>query len=165
MTHILSSQLTRREMLALGLGAAASTFLTKTTEAAPKEPNATPSHLPRWRGFNLLEKFTLDGNAPYQESDFDMIARWGFNFVRLPTDYRIWTKGPGQYDEAMLKTDRSGSRLWAGAGNPCQRMFASCPRLLCQSSERGIGPVERWCGWRRGSPAVRGAMGDVRHSI
>ena len=103
MTHFLSSPLTRRELLALGLGAAASTLLTTTAQAAPKEPNATTSHLPRWRGFNLLEKFTLDGNAPYQESDFDMIAGWGFNFVRLPTDYRIWTKAPGQYDEAMLK--------------------------------------------------------------
>lgn len=55
--------------------------------------------LPRWRGFNLLEKFTLAGNRPFREEDFDIIARWGFDFVRLPMDYRCWTD----------PDDRSGS--------------------------------------------------------
>lgn len=45
----------------------------------------------RWHGFNLLEKFTLRGNAPYQEDDFRWIAGFGFNFVRLPMDYRCYT--------------------------------------------------------------------------
>jgi hypothetical protein len=49
-----------------------------------------PEKLPRWRGFNLLEKFTLEGDRPYRESDFQIIAEWGFDFVRLPLDYRIW---------------------------------------------------------------------------
>ncbi|MEW6356106.1 MAG: cellulase family glycosylhydrolase [Planctomycetota bacterium] len=47
--------------------------------------------LPRWRGFNLLEKFSVErGNGPFVEQDFDWIADWGFNFVRLPMDYRCW---------------------------------------------------------------------------
>lgn len=54
---------------------------------------ATPPKLPRWRGFNLVEKCTLRGNKPYREQDFAMIAEWGFNFVRLPLDYRIWIRG------------------------------------------------------------------------
>ena len=64
---------------------------------------ASWANLPRWRGFNLLEKYTLSGNQPYQEWDFDFAARNGFNFFRLPADYRIWTIVPGQYREAPLK--------------------------------------------------------------
>ena len=45
----------------------------------------------QWRGFNLLEKFTLRGNAPFVEDDFRWIAELGFNFVRLPMDYRCYT--------------------------------------------------------------------------
>jgi aryl-phospho-beta-D-glucosidase BglC (GH1 family) len=71
---------------------------------APKFPDASWQHLPRWRGFNLLEKFQRDwNNKPFAESDFDWIAEWGFNFVRLPCDYRIWTEAPGNYREAPLK--------------------------------------------------------------
>ena len=45
-------------------------------------PVPTAKRLPRWRGFNLLEKFTFGGNAPYQEKDFQWLARWGFDFLR-----------------------------------------------------------------------------------
>lgn len=52
-------------------------------------PAVTPSpdHLPRWRGFNLLEKFTANNNAPCQEEDFAWLQEWGFDFVRLPLSY------------------------------------------------------------------------------
>jgi len=63
-----------------------------------------PLPVPRWRGFNLQEKFTdrpdewakMDPewgrrNEPFVESDFEWMARWGFNFVRLPMSYRCWT--------------------------------------------------------------------------
>jgi aryl-phospho-beta-D-glucosidase BglC (GH1 family) len=70
---------------------------TVTVTATPPVPAVELARrLPRWRGFNLLEKFTLAGNAPYQEWDFDFMAQWGFDFVRLPTDYRIWTAKPGE---------------------------------------------------------------------
>jgi endoglucanase len=48
--------------------------------------------LPRWRGFNLLEKFTERPNSPFRESDFEWIAEWGFDFVRLPLSYRCWVE-------------------------------------------------------------------------
>ncbi len=71
--------------------------------SAPSAPlTADPSH---WRGFNLLEKFTLRGNAPYRENDFKWIAELGFNFVRLPMDYRCYT-APGdwlQFKEDVLR--------------------------------------------------------------
>lgn len=53
-------------------------------------PSASWSHLPRWRGFNLLEKFNAGKNEAFKEDDFRMISRLGFNFVRLPMDYRCW---------------------------------------------------------------------------
>lgn len=31
------------------------------------------------------------------------MAEWGFNFIRLPTDYHIWTVSPGVYREQPLK--------------------------------------------------------------
>ena len=42
------------------------------------EPDINAGSLPRWRGFNLLEKFIADvSNDPFKESGFEMIAgRW-----------------------------------------------------------------------------------------
>jgi aryl-phospho-beta-D-glucosidase BglC (GH1 family) len=47
----------------------------------------------RWRGFNLLGMF-VKGHSPghFVEEDFRLINEWGFNFVRLPMDYRFWIK-------------------------------------------------------------------------
>lgn len=66
-------------------------------------PEPSYSNLPQWRGFNLLEKFIKGRHGAYLEWDFDTLAAWGFDFVRLPTDYRIWTEAPGVYKEAQLK--------------------------------------------------------------
>lgn len=87
---------TRREVLRLGV-AAASLGLKAGGEpvraaTSPKPlPEATPKHLPRWRGFNLLNKFMSDSQKPFEERDFADIAELGFDFVRLPLDYRCWT--------------------------------------------------------------------------
>lgn len=62
--------------------------------AAPRKlPTPRASKLPRWRGFNLLEKFTKQagGNPAYREEDFAWVAEWGFDFVRLPMSYLCWT--------------------------------------------------------------------------
>lgn len=71
---------------------------------APKP--ATYAQLPRWRGFNLLEKFRNDiprWNKSYNEWDLDFMVEWGFDFIRLPTDYHIWTASPSVYREQPLK--------------------------------------------------------------
>jgi aryl-phospho-beta-D-glucosidase BglC (GH1 family) len=45
----------------------------------------------RWRGFNLLGMFVKGWGQPgFHEEDFQMIHELGFNFVRLPMDYRYW---------------------------------------------------------------------------
>jgi len=66
-----------------------------------KKAEISPSHLPRWRGFNLLEKFTSNHNAPFVETDFAWMSEWGFDFVRLPLSYRCWIDD----DWMVLKDD------------------------------------------------------------
>ena len=70
---------------------------TKTDASKSKAPAKNPS----WYGFNLLEYFSTDRDwmkyFPYKndgmflEDDFRWIRDWGFNWVRLPMDYRFWT--------------------------------------------------------------------------
>jgi aryl-phospho-beta-D-glucosidase BglC (GH1 family) len=69
-------------------------------------PAATARRLPRWRGFNLTEKFHRDwSNGPFQENDFRWIRELGFNFVRLPMDYRVWIEDDDwtRFNEAVLR--------------------------------------------------------------
>lgn len=59
----------------------------------------------RWRGFNLLGMFIDHGQQPgFEEEDFRMIRDLGFNFVRIPMDYRFWIKDKDwdQIDESKL---------------------------------------------------------------
>jgi aryl-phospho-beta-D-glucosidase BglC (GH1 family) len=59
----------------------------------------------RWRGFNLLGMFHENGRQPkFNEEDFKLIHELGFNFVRLPMDYRFWIKDKNweAIDEAAL---------------------------------------------------------------
>src|ERR1017187_8363643 len=60
---------------------------------AAEKSTVTARHLPRWRGFNLLQKFVKKerGNPPFPESDFALVSEWGFDFTRLPLSYLCWT--------------------------------------------------------------------------
>ena len=101
--------MTRRHVLRLalttaGLGVPASR--PARADAPPRTlPDATPKHLPRWRGFNLLNKFMAGNQKPFQDRDFADIAELGFDFVRLPMDYRCWTDrdNPRTLKEPVLK--------------------------------------------------------------
>lgn len=67
--------------------------------ASPTNPSRSIN--PRWYGFNLLEYFSIDpdwmkyfpykNDGNFQEDDFRWMSDWGFNWVRLPMDYRCWT--------------------------------------------------------------------------
>lgn len=73
----------------------------------------------RWRGFNLLGMFrkkilseTIASDPTwsrtpgfFREEEFAWTHEWGFNFVRLPLDYRIWIRNNdwNDIDEAALK--------------------------------------------------------------
>ena len=72
----------------------------------------------RWRGFNLLGMFLSRRHAEpvasdpgfsrtpgyFPEEDFRWMHDWGFNFARLPLDYRCWIRGNdwNAIDEAEL---------------------------------------------------------------
>ncbi len=95
-----TKRLTRRRFLrstaaAVAGGAATISWAELSSTSAQREalPTPTTSRLPRWRGFNLLEKFIKEpgGNPPYRESDFEWIAALGFDFVRLPMSYLCWS--------------------------------------------------------------------------
>ena len=84
---------------------AAATVAAEQSPAQHQWLPATPEKLPRWRGFNLLEKFYRSGERkPFLEEDFRLISKLGFNFVRLPMDYRLWIKNDNweEFDEATL---------------------------------------------------------------
>ncbi|NOX53607.1 MAG: glycoside hydrolase family 5 protein, partial [Planctomycetes bacterium] len=85
--------------LELGLGQAAD------SPRAASLPSARWDELPRWRGFNLQAKFYKGADRPFQEEDFRLIAKLGFNFVRLPMDYRVWIRDGDwtQLDERVLR--------------------------------------------------------------
>jgi len=75
------------------------------TRAATRPAEVSAARLPRWRGFNLLEKFDARRSGPFRESDFDLIRQWGFDFVRLPMSYHCWGS-PADWkkiDEKVLK--------------------------------------------------------------
>ena len=66
--------------------------------------------LPRWRGFNLLDMFTMRSRGDFSEDDFRWMRDWGFDFVRLPMCYRLWIEDEDDYKlhEPMLeKLDRA----------------------------------------------------------
>jgi endoglucanase len=67
-------------------------------------PEPSPSKLPQWRGFNLLNKFNGE-NKPFEERDFEWLRELGFNFVRLPMDYKMWIEDGDwtHFHEATLK--------------------------------------------------------------
>ena len=91
----------RRNVLKSMAGLAVATALPLSLKAK-EDPATFPKSInPRWYGFNLLEYFSTDADwmkyFPYKndgifrEDDFRWMRDWGFNWVRLPMDYRFWT--------------------------------------------------------------------------
>src|SRR6201988_384059 len=80
----------------------------------------SPARNPKWYGFNLLEYFSTDtdwmkyfpykNDGMFQEDDFRWIHDWGFNWVRLPMDYRFWTNPQDLlkiHEENVVPIDRA----------------------------------------------------------
>jgi len=105
-----STHLTRRALLKSAATIASATLLpsgfafSQASSAATESqssPSTTAAKNPRWYGFNLLEYFSTDpdwmkyfpykNDGMFREDDFRWIRDWGFNWVRLPMDYRFWT--------------------------------------------------------------------------
>lgn len=60
-------------------------------------PIPSAQKLPCWKGFNLLNLFNAGSRKTFDEDEFKLISELGFNFVRLPMDYRCWA-GAGGWD-------------------------------------------------------------------
>jgi endoglucanase len=58
---------------------------------AMMKDEVSAAKLPRWRGFNLLEKFIAELSGPFKQADFEWMAEWEFNFARLPLSYHCWS--------------------------------------------------------------------------
>jgi endoglucanase len=99
------TRLDRRTFLRTTLKATAGLAVTGALPLRSAEIAKAPSwsSLPRWRGFNLLEKFVGERSRPFREADFEHIAAWGFDFVRLPLSYRAWAE---PVDWLKLREDR-----------------------------------------------------------
>src|SRR4051794_36382972 len=100
---------------AAAIGGALDRSFASAMTAEPATASSEPSsrQLPRWRGFNLLEKFGHQHKAAFRESDFDLIAKWGFDFVRLPLSYRCWAseEKPREMNEKELADVDEAVRL------------------------------------------------------
>jgi endoglucanase len=100
----------RREFLRASAAGLAAAGLCNLTGAQPATAPSPEVKLPRWRGFNLLEKYMADNSGPYRESDFEIIAGWGFDFARLPMSYLCWTD-PADWlainDAALVDIDQA----------------------------------------------------------
>jgi aryl-phospho-beta-D-glucosidase BglC (GH1 family) len=71
------------------------------------------ANISAWRGFNLLERYDIKKNDPhtgYEEDDFKWISGFGFNFVRLPLDYRLYVKNDDK-NEGWCNFDETGLKF------------------------------------------------------
>jgi len=97
----LHSAADRRTVLKALLGAVAVSAFSKNLFGMTTPATFRNSINPRWYGFNLLEYFSTDpdwmkyfpykNDGHFHEDDFRWMRDWGFNWVRLPLDYRFWT--------------------------------------------------------------------------
>lgn len=90
----------RRDFLRSVALAGTALFIDPQRLMARRRPN-----IGAWRGFNLLNYFTAGYPEPFREEEFQWMAQWGFNFVRLPLSYWNWSR-PGEYyemDEHVLQ--------------------------------------------------------------
>ncbi len=105
----MNSKPSRRDFLMRASALAAAGLLPSAVLRGATAPAAEKP--PRWRGFNLLEKFiSAVANKPFREEDFAWIAEWGFNFVRLPMSYLCWSdaKHWREFREPVLREIDAG---------------------------------------------------------
>lgn len=107
--------ISRRTCLA-AMTAGAGALCFGAEEKPLKVPTATK--LPRWHGFNIQPKFMVHDNRKFAEEDFAWIKELGFDFVRVPMDYRIWIDNGDwtKINESALKDIDEGVSLGAKHG-------------------------------------------------
>ncbi|HVU22652.1 MAG TPA: cellulase family glycosylhydrolase [Opitutus sp.] len=100
------NEISRRTFLKTAGTAAAALTLPAVAAASSSPASSRQNPLPRWRGFNLQFLYRADrGPQPPNEDYFRWIAGWGFDFVRLPLNYRMWLKKKTRSDELIAAED------------------------------------------------------------
>ncbi len=60
--------------------------------------------LSKYKGFNLLGLFIPNMSYGFFEDDFKWMQEWGFNFARIPMNYRNWyVEGQPDIKEEVLE--------------------------------------------------------------
>ncbi|MHC4752688.1 MAG: glycoside hydrolase family 5 protein [Planctomycetota bacterium] len=164
----------RREFLKMvAAGAAGAAIPGYAQEPNKKEKSiesVAQTVIPRWRGFNLLDMFTMRSKGDWAEDDFRWMRDLGFDFVRLPTCYRLWIEDGDDYKirEPMLeKLDRAvelGNKyslhvsinFHRGPGYSVNREFTE-PHNLWKDAE----PLKAFCfHWQMLAKRYRGVSKD-----
>ena len=114
------ASLTRRNVLKSLAGAAALQVMPQALADSMQPATLANSINPRWYGFNLLDYFSTDpdwmkyfpikNDGEFEENDFRWMRDWGFNWVRLPMDYRFWTSATDPkkiYEKKIEPIDRA----------------------------------------------------------
>src|ERR1017187_7216235 len=83
--------MTRREFIGIWAATTATLLLAGPGNAQPVSAGRPQPRIPRWRGFNLTELTGGMRGRSFRESDFEWMARWGFDFARLPLSYWAWS--------------------------------------------------------------------------
>lgn len=125
--------------------ATASLLNVSSAHAAAELPPASGRRLPRWRGFNLLEKFiAARENAAFREEDFAMMAEWGFNFARLPMSYHCWSdpRNWRQIREPVMKEIDQAVELGRQYGVHVSLNFHRAPGYSVDASQQE--PFNLW---------------------
>jgi hypothetical protein len=129
-----------RRTASKNLGMAAGALLLpvgfSSTAFATRLQAKSPAKNPKWYGFSLLEYFSTDpdwmkyfpykNDGMFQEGDFRWIRDWGFNWVRLPRDYRFWTDSQ---DLLKIREDKVAPR---------QKYFLDAGQSRVQSDVRAV---------------------------
>jgi len=150
----IESRISRRGVLKSLAGTAALHVLRSSAQERTDPALIPNSPNPRWYGFNLLEYFSTDpdwmkmfpykNDGEFREDDFRWMRDWGFNFVRLPLDYRFWTNStdPLKIDEKKVERIDRAIRLGEKYGihvNICMhRAPGECVLDLSDPSVTGI---------------------------
>ena len=87
-------------------GSIAGLSLAMAGTATSQSHELTGNALPRWRGFNMQYFYQLyRGIEEPREDHFKWISGWGFDFVRVPMDYRTWLQNKPQRGEKRTIDD------------------------------------------------------------
>jgi len=96
----------RREFLRLAGSAGLAAGLPAAASASSAPATPPRNLLPRWRGFNLQYLYrTGDALVKPDEDHFRWLAGWGFDFARLPLNYRTWLKNKAPANELIAPED------------------------------------------------------------